>query len=346
LIHYGSWTTNDILVMKLDSNGDKVWSKVIGGSSEEDIFSLVNAPNNGCYVVGNTSSNDYDCSGNHGSTDAYVARFDSIGSLLWHQDFGGSEADGYFGWGATDGKGGLLIANGSSSSNGNVHHHIGSDDFWVLHVDSNGYIIWENSFGSPKTEFPFSICKATDNTIWIAGLTGYSRTAIGQVDQGFGGSDAWIVHSDSNGNFMSAQVIGSGDEDYAQMVHPLSSGGVIVGGANRGNNGNLNSLTYYGGFDAFLTVFAPWTTEETDIKSNISIKVYPNPTSEQLTIDNIQGIELTYILCDMDGRVVGNGQILPTSRTTQIDVSQYHRGHYTLKIISNNSIEIHKIFIQ
>jgi hypothetical protein len=250
------------------------------------------------------------------------------------------------GWGINNGKGGLFIASGSSSSNGNVHHHIGSYDFWLLNVDSNGHIIWENSFGSPKTELPFSICKATDNTIWIAGLTGYSRTAIGQVDQGFGGSDAWIVHSDSNGNFMSAQVIGSGDEDYAQMVHPLSNGGVIVGGANRGNNGNLNSLTYYGGFDAFVTVFAPWTTEETDIKSNISIKVYPNPTSEQLIIDNIQGIELTYVLYDIDGRVVGNGQILPTSKTTRIDVSQYHRGHFTLKIISNNSIEIHKIFIQ
>jgi hypothetical protein len=145
---------------------------------------------------------------------------------------------------------------------------------------------------------------------------------------------------------MSAQVLGSGNGDWAQMVHSLSDGGVIVGGIFSGNNGNLSSLTYNGGYDAFLSVFAPWTTEETDIKSNISIKVYPNPTSEQLTIDNIQGIELTYILCDMDGRVVGNGQILPTSKATQIDVSQYHRGHYTLKIISNSSIEIHKIFIQ
>ncbi len=31
IVHYGGWTDADIAVMKLDSNGNKLWARVIGG---------------------------------------------------------------------------------------------------------------------------------------------------------------------------------------------------------------------------------------------------------------------------------------------------------------------------
>ncbi len=88
-IHYGSWMNADIAVVKVDSNGNKVWSKVIGGTGDESVASLIPASNGGCYIVGQTYSDDFDLTGNHGANDAYIVRLDKNGNILWHQDLGG-----------------------------------------------------------------------------------------------------------------------------------------------------------------------------------------------------------------------------------------------------------------
>ena len=69
-IHYGSSLNADMFVMKVDSSGNKIWSKIIGGSDDDYVYKIVLGPQNGCYVVGSTLSNDYDCIGNHGIRDA------------------------------------------------------------------------------------------------------------------------------------------------------------------------------------------------------------------------------------------------------------------------------------
>ncbi len=92
IVHYGGWTDADIAVIKLDSNGNKLWARVIGGTSNESAASVVASVNGGCFVIGATASNDLDCTGNHGSDsgtyDLYLARLDGSGHLVWHKDLG------------------------------------------------------------------------------------------------------------------------------------------------------------------------------------------------------------------------------------------------------------------
>jgi hypothetical protein len=90
-IHYGSFMDADIFVLKVDSIGNKVWGKVIGGTGDESVWSIIPAPADGCYLVGETTSSDFDCTGNHGGTDVYLARLDCKGNILWHNDLGGGE---------------------------------------------------------------------------------------------------------------------------------------------------------------------------------------------------------------------------------------------------------------
>ena len=145
-VHHGSWMDDDIGVIKVDSNGNKVWSTVIGGSAEDGVAyqALVNTLDGGCYVIGSTSSNDYDCTGNHGgasgSSDAYLVRFDANGNIIWHKDLGGTGYDGGdCGW--PDGNGGIIIGGNTASHDGDVTHYVGG--FWVLDVDSSGNILWK-----------------------------------------------------------------------------------------------------------------------------------------------------------------------------------------------------------
>ena len=150
--HYGGWMKADIFVLKLDSVGNKIWGKVIGGTNDDDVFAIVSAPNGGCYVAGQTFSDDYDCTGNHSSSpdvpDAYVARLDGQGNILWHRDLGGTTGDGVAS-AVPDGKGGLLIAAATNSSDGDVTHHISgtTSNIWLVDIDHSGNIVWDNCYG-------------------------------------------------------------------------------------------------------------------------------------------------------------------------------------------------------
>jgi protein involved in ribonucleotide reduction len=62
-------------VLTLDASGNKVWQKSYGGSTNE-WFTLICKGADGFYVgVGSTDSNNGDCIGSHGSTEAWAVKF-------------------------------------------------------------------------------------------------------------------------------------------------------------------------------------------------------------------------------------------------------------------------------
>ena len=126
-IHYGSWMNADIGIMKLDSQGNKLWSTALGGNSDDVPTKVVEGYNQSCFVLGRTRSDDFDCTGNHGdssgSWDGYTARLDKDGHLLWHRDLGGTGYD-FCNYGVPDGKGGVIVGATSGSHDGDETHQI------------------------------------------------------------------------------------------------------------------------------------------------------------------------------------------------------------------------------
>jgi type IX secretion system substrate protein len=347
IVHYGSFMDADIFVMKVDSIGNKVWGKVVGGTGDESVGSVIMAPNNGCYIVGGTTSNDHDCTGNHGGYDAYLAMLDSNGNILWHNDLGGG-GDDIGNYGCADGKNGILIAANSSSSDGDVMHHItaGMPNIWVLEVDSGNHILWNNCYGGGGGEMPNDICKATDGSIWIAGSAG---TKGEEVDTVYGHGEAWFVHADSTGNFLNAKVLGSNQQDQGSMVYPLSNGNVIVGGYYGENNESFASLESYGSFpivDAFLAVFAPWNqtgVSQVSLVNNI-VKIYPNPATEQVTIESQQKGNYEAIVTDVLGTLIYKAHFVDKIK---ISVNSWQTGMYYVRITNDQGYRsVQKLIVQ
>ncbi len=327
-----------IAVLKLDSLGNKQWSKAIGGSYVTEALSVIPGPNGGCYIFGGTTCNDYDCTGLHGppntAADAYLVRLDSKGNIIWHHDLGGSGIDGDYGWGVANNKGGVVLAASSYSLDGDVHHHIGQSDYWVLEVDSSNNILWDNSYGSISQEVPFAICKADDGSIWITGGSGQKG---GEVDTAYGQGDAWIVHVDSLGNFLSAKVLGSSEIDEGYMIYPLSGGGVITGGTYSKGDDCFSSFPFYGipslESDAFLGGVAPYTTGVKQISINSGIKVYPNPTHEQVIVETQKQDTYTIVLTDVLGQKVYQARF---TGKINIAVNEWLRGIYYVQVVSED----------
>jgi len=90
--NYGS---TDILLIKIDANGELQWEKNYGGSSSDLATRILKDPGNNGYIIGGlTFSNDFDVSQNFGSDDFWVFMVDNEGNLLWEKSFGGQSYDG------------------------------------------------------------------------------------------------------------------------------------------------------------------------------------------------------------------------------------------------------------
>ena len=80
---YGNKGSDDIWLAKLNTSGDTLWSKVIGGSNAERAYKVRALSGGGCVLVGQTLSNNGDFTGNQGLNDGFIAKISADGAFVW-----------------------------------------------------------------------------------------------------------------------------------------------------------------------------------------------------------------------------------------------------------------------
>jgi hypothetical protein len=84
-----------------------------------------------------------------------------------------------------------------------------------------------------------------------------------------------------------------------------------------------------------------------EIGSQNTVEVYPNPTSEELTINNKNNLIIDKItMVDIQGRIVLQKEIDNSNSKIKLNLSKQTKGIYTLQIQSEKSISVKKIVIQ
>src|SRR5678815_2223993 len=64
----------DYWIVNLTGSGNILWQKCLGGSDNDQAYSILPAMDSGYVVAGATYSNDGDVTGNHGSKDYWVVK--------------------------------------------------------------------------------------------------------------------------------------------------------------------------------------------------------------------------------------------------------------------------------
>ena len=77
----------DIWLIKTDENGDSLWSKTFGGSSNDEGYSVQQTADGGYIICGETRSFGF------GETDIWLIRTDENGGTLWTKIMGGSSVE-------------------------------------------------------------------------------------------------------------------------------------------------------------------------------------------------------------------------------------------------------------
>ncbi|MDR2352832.1 MAG: T9SS C-terminal target domain-containing protein [Deltaproteobacteria bacterium] len=231
----GNHGKDDYWIVKLDSLGNLQWQKSLGGSKFDYAYSSQQTSDGGFIIAGESGSNDGDVTGNHGETDYWIVKLDSLGTLQWQKSLGGSGHDmAYSIQQISDG--GYIIAGISDSNDGDVTGNHGSYDYWIVKLDSLGSLQWQKSFGGSGWDHVSSIQQTSDGGYIIAG---HSRSNDSDVTGNHGKDDYWIVKLDSLGTLQWQKSCGGSEYDYARSIQQTSDGGYIIAGYSESNDGDV-----------------------------------------------------------------------------------------------------------
>src|SRR5690606_8358497 len=163
------------------------------------------------------SSNSGDFSNDsYGYADCWVLKLDINGNLLWEQNYGGSNSDKANKVTETPDGNYILVGTSNSPISGVKNSvHYGNDDVWVLKIDSNGALLWEESYGGAQEDSAFNII-TTNNGYFIvgsssSGISGNKTTpAYGTCEYCY---DFWGFKIDGNGAVLWQKSIGGTASD-------------------------------------------------------------------------------------------------------------------------------------
>jgi hypothetical protein len=191
VVAYGSGTA--AFAAKLDASGTLTWNTFLGsGGSNTGEGVAVDGIGN-VYVAGNSSAPWGSPVGSfNGGEDAFAAKLDSSGTLVWNTFFGSNSTD--TGEGVTlDGSGNVYVAGFSDATWGSpARAYSGSFDAFAVKLDSGGTLIWNTFFGSASSDHGFGVAVDSSENVHVAG---YSEATWDSPVRAHGGGpwDAFIA---------------------------------------------------------------------------------------------------------------------------------------------------------
>ena len=215
---YGPGTSYDVLLIKTDSNGNEQWNKTFHGPVYlgDDKGYSVNQTSDGGYIITGSSWNAP-------FNAVWLIKTDSNGNEQWNTRFTGPA--GYDGESRSvrqTSDGGYIIAGRTRDSIFLVGFF---DNVWLIKTDSNGNEEWNKVFVVTETVVKAdggeSVQQTSDGGYIIAGYTEF---------YGAGGSDVWLIKTDSNGNEQWNKTFGGTGNDIGYSVQQASDGGYLIAG--------------------------------------------------------------------------------------------------------------------
>lgn len=239
----GNW---DYWIVKTDSLANIEWQKSLGGGFDDKSTDIKQTFDGGYIVIGSTESNNAFVSGNHGEMDYWFVKLDNLGVVEWQKCYGGSQDDfGYSVQQTVDS--GFIIAGSTYSNDGDVSNNQGIGDYWLVKTDASGNIIWEKSYGGSSTETANEIIQTEDGGYAVIGVT---WSDDGDISINRGSADYWMLKIDEFGNIQWQKTVGGSGLEYARAICEKPSGGFILAGHTKSNDGDVNGN--HGNADAWL----------------------------------------------------------------------------------------------
>ena len=218
------------------------WTRQLGTSSPESNYGVSADGLGNVYTSGYTEGSLGNP--NAGKKDAFVAKYNAAGNLLWTRLLGtGSDEVSYDV--SADGLGNVYASGYSAGSLGGAN--AGSYDAFLAKFDASGTSLWTRRIGTSTTDEARSISADGLGNVYISGLTSGNLVAGNAGDY-----DVFLSRYDASGSLIWVRQLGTSAWDESNGVSADGLGNVYISGTTGGSMGGANA----GSDDAFLAKYS------------------------------------------------------------------------------------------
>jgi hypothetical protein len=279
---------HDILLVKLDSAGTIEWQNSYG-SGWETIWSTLEKTDDGGYII---SATKWGITSTHQGF--LIIKIDASGNQVWDKIIQGNKSDWLSKTKQTS-DGGYIVAGISNSdavADKTENAINGSMDYWILKLDENGNIVWQNTIGGASEESITTIYESADGGYFLSGSSN-SNISGDKTENSKGGQDYWFLKLNNLGIIEWQNTIGGEERDTGGFSIQTSDGDFLTSGTSNSNISGDKTENSRGGYDYWIIKHdSTLGVGENTFATTISI--YPNPVSNILQI-NTQDITIDKI---------------------------------------------------
>lgn len=255
---------NDILLLKINSNGDSIWNKSYGGTLHDAAHDITRCQDSSYLITGYTNSYG------NGAFDMYILKVNQLGDTIWTKTIGGPLDDKAFS--GIENKNHEIVLTGST-----LNYNAKKQDGIIVKTDSIGNYKWERLIGGDNNEEFYEIIENINGGYFITGYTesyGYAGT-----------KDCYSILTNSDGWFIGGPTYGRENFDISKSCIQTSDKGYLtIGSTESLGLGLSNILIVKRDSNTFTNEnnYSHFTDIET--YNEKSIALYPNPVADFLYI--------------------------------------------------------------
>ncbi len=179
----------DYWIIKLNSAGTLSWQTNLGGNSDDLAYAVEQTTDGGYIIGGYTYSSTGQVQENHGGADYWIVKLNSSGQTTWKKTYGGSANDFAYSIAQTV-EGGYVINGYTASSDSDLSHNSGYNDYWIVKIGDTGMMQWQKDYGATNNEIAYGVQQLADGGFVMSGS---SDSNSGKVKNNHGDYDYWIV---------------------------------------------------------------------------------------------------------------------------------------------------------
>jgi hypothetical protein len=309
-----------VCMVKTDSIGSPLWSKMFAVSIGSIAYSLQQTSDGGFIMAGYAQ-----ISVNPSVHGAYLLRTDGAGNLIWSKIFGA--APNCMGRSARQTSDGGFILTGFRMGAGL--------DTYLLKTDSIGIPVWAKTYGSTGIEEAYEVLNTTDGGYILTGATA----------NGPWGSGIYVVKTDSLGN-TGCSFEAPGDTSQTPHITITINLPTVV---TSGGTTTAYPIVMRGGGSVY-SICPVGINEELHIRNDI-ITLYPNPATNELVVNSSElGNNAELSIYNVFGELIFKQQTTNADASVStfgnklqtVDISQLPSGIYFVRLKTEEGIRVAK----
>jgi hypothetical protein len=361
----------DLYLLKIDNNGDTIWTKTFGGPGEDNWCSVKVLHDGGLILAGKINEQ------------VVLIKLDAGGNHIWTKipKFQSNETLGSVDGIVVTSDGGFLIA-GSAYS---LDYYSGPRAY-LIKTNLSGETLWSKVYNYYSSIIPSSVIETLDGNYLISGTARYLKDDYFDF-----GDSMFLIKIDVSGNVKWVKTYDGGFKKCKGFsLQNTAEGGYILSGevevpanstwdilllkANSEGNAEWTKTFNFGYHESgnsviqtsdrgfAITGSATVTNYVRQIfllktdslgKSDIVVKAdketeiiprisyYPNPAIDKITVKKGGSRELHIEITDLNGKMMYSNQLQDDD--VEIDISKYKSGMYILKFQTPYKTQIGKI---